>query len=297
MKTTENIRIVIRNMINNRICTVLLCVLFALGAAGYYYGLLLEFPPNTEEMAPVWRLYYIDYMEMGQIDLVAYLGTWLATHIGGMSYFAVRLSYVFFFFVIICLVLYLSLKSKSANEKQSKIYLLPLVALLCVILFPVSDSPALCWDEGGRDLIYIYPFQYHTSARIYALLCLLLIDLAMRSEKKYLQITFCLLAGLVCLYGMSTRDLIFYILFLLPLCIVLGKWILYHPKYHKVAIGAISVGVIVFAISRFMPIDFMERLWTNERANVYGAIYGGTNWISIQSIGEHLLNYVQLICF
>lgn len=295
--TMDNCKRVIRNIINSRIFTVAICMLFALGAAGYYYGLLLEFPPNTEEMSPVWRMYYSDVMAMGRIDIVAYLGTWLATKIGGMSYFAVRLSYVFFFFVIICLVLYLCLENKTGNEKHRKIYLLPLIALLCVILFPVADNPALCWDEGGKDLIYIYPFQYHTSARIYALLCLILIDLAMKSGKQYIRRGFYVLLGVVCLYGMGTKDLIFYILFLLPAGIVLGKWALYHAKYHKTAIGVISIGLICFAISRFMPIEFVRKLWTNEHADVYGAIYGGTNWISIKSIGEHLLNYIQLICF
>ena len=295
--TIDNCKHVIKNIINSRIFTVVICVLFAFGAAGYYYGLLLEFPPNTEEMGPVWRMYYSDVMATGRMDIVAYLGTWLATKIGGMSYFAVRLSYAFFFFVIICLVLYLCLENKTGNENHRKIYLLPLIALLCVILFPVADNPALCWDEGGKDLIYIYPFQYHTSARIYALLCLILIDLAMKSGKQYIRMIFYVLMGIVCLYGMGTKDLIFYILFLLPAGIVLGKWALYHPKYHKMAIGIISIGLICFAISRFMPIEFVRKLWTNEHADVYGAIYGGTNWISIKSIGEHLLNYIQLICF
>lgn len=292
----ESFLLRIKKIINSRIFIGITCVLFAIGAAAYYYGLLLEFPPNTEEMAPVWRMYYSDVMDMGRIDIVAYLGTWLATKIGGMSYFAVRLSYAFFFFVIICLVLYLCLENKTGNENHRKIYLLPLIALLCVILFPIADNPALCWDEGGKDLIYLYPFQYHTSARIYALLCLTLIDLAMKSGKQYIRITFYVLMGIVCLYGMGTKDLIFYILFLVPAGIVLGKWALYHPKYHKTAIRVISIGLICFAISRFMPIEFVRKLWTNEHAEVYGAIYGGTNWISIEGIGEQLLNYLQLVC-
>ncbi|HAU87239.1 MAG TPA: hypothetical protein DCW90_17660, partial [Lachnospiraceae bacterium] len=68
-------------------------------------------------------------------------------------------------------------------------------------------------------------------------------------------------------------------------------------KYRKVATITTIIGIVLFVASRFLPIDMIKNLWTSEHAHVYGAIYGGTNWISTDLIGEHLLNYIELICF
>lgn len=286
----------VKKIVNNKAFKVIICVLFVLVAGGYYYGLLLEFPQHTEDILSVKYMYYEDIIPRGHMDPVVRICAWAATKIGGMSYMSVRLQFTFFHSIIICLVLYLCLNCDKTGMKEMKLYLLPLIAMLCVILFPTADDPAVIWQQSAQDLCYNYPFMYHSSARIYALLGICFIELIMKTKTKRKRIVYGIVATIVCLCGIATKDLIYGVLFLVPACVVLGKKIIYHDKYHRIAERIVLAMLFLLMVSRFVAIGGISSLWTKEPAYVYGAIHGGTNWIALDRLGTNLLSYLELIC-
>lgn len=277
-----------------RILYMGICILFVVCAAFYHYGLLSIFPQNAEDIMSITSMYShlklgIGYQPVEYLySLCAYLSTIFG---GGVTYTSVRLLFALLYAVLMCCTLYLCLQQKG----KSAILFLPLIAWLAVLLCPASYEPELFWDSGGRDLIYLWPFMYHYSSRILMLLCLVAVDKCANARKNK-KLLLCITA-VVIIYSVSHTDLIFLLTFVGPACIVLLLHSLYNKSMRKWMIGAVLAFMAVMLISKMIPGENMIRnyLWGSERAHVYGAIYGGTNWTSIDILGEHLLNYVELI--
>ena len=123
----------------------------------------------------------------------------------------------------------------------------------------------------------------------------MILALLLQSKEKGKRVIYGILLGIVCIYAMKKTDLIFYIMFLVPGLIVLFLRVVCKGNLRKWIILFMSGFMGILFLCRVLPMDFFENLWTKEQVVVYGEIYGGTNWISIDLIGQHLLNYLKLL--
>lgn len=289
-------RILNSKILNNRIFAFAVCAVFVVLSSIYYYGLQCEYPPQSENIVTITSMY--SHLTLGTEnyikEIACFICAFLATKIGGMTYFATRLNFTFLYGILLCFIVFLCLRSKK--EYRTNLYRLPLVALFSVIMYPVADNPELFQYIKGADFIYEWPFHYHYSSRIYALVCLALLLLLLQCRGKTKKIVYGVLLAVVCLYAAKKTDLVFYTMFAAPTAIVLLLCSLQNDKLRKYAVYWVSGGMGLLFLSRIMPIGIKTSLWAKERASVYGAIYGGTNWISIDAIGEQLINYIGLNC-
>lgn len=281
-------------VVNSRIFIFAVCVVFVILSALYYYGMQCEYPPDAENIMTISAMYSHLVLGMGYpaVEVIYRLCAFLSTKIGGMSYFAVRLHFTLLYAILLALTVFLCVKPK--NGQRAKLYLLPLIALLSVILYPVADKPELFQVSVGGELIYTWPFHYHYTARIFTLVCLVLLLFLLKSQTKKTKIIYGILLLAVCLYALKYTDLVFYIMFLAPAVIVLFLYALHSLKYRKACYVFMTEGMILLLLSKLLPADIKGILWTKDAANVYGAIYGATNWISTDLIGEHLLDYIDM---
>lgn len=281
---------------NSRIFAFVVCAVFVVLSALYYYGLQCEYPPQSENIMTTTSMY--SHLTLGTVyritEVVYCVCAFLATKIGGMTYFATRLHFTFLYAILLCFIVFLSLRSKE--EYRTNLYRLPLIALFSVIMYPVADNPELFQYIKGADLIYEWPFHYHYPSRIYALVCLTLLIVLLQSHGKNKKIVYGVLLAVVCLYAAKKTELIFYIMFLVPAVIAVLLYALQNDKLRKYAVYCVSGGMGLLFLSRISPVGIRTALWTKEQASVYGAVYGGTNWIPIDLIGEQLLNYIELNC-
>ncbi|MDE6845837.1 MAG: hypothetical protein K2J99_08740 [Lachnospiraceae bacterium] len=296
LKEKENrLRAAADKIINRKLFVFAVSAVFVLLASFYYYGLLCEYPPNGEEIQTIASAYSHLYLGTDFVvhDILYSLCAFFAACVGGMSYFAVRLCFTILYAILLCGTIFLSMGCKKGQGV--KLYLLPLIALLSVALYPIADNATLFWDSGAEDLVYLWPYVYHYPARIYALICLIIASLATGCEKRNKKILYSVILIVVCLYAIKATDLIYYIAFLCPAAIVLVLHLMRDDKWRKYVVYVFVGFMIALLLSRFAPISFVRQLWTKEAAHVYGTVYGGTNWISIDLLGEHLLSYVELI--
>lgn len=283
-----------RKIIDSKIFVLAVCALFIIFAGMYYYGLQCEYPPEPEDVMAISRMFL--YLTLGVdyhfTEILYDACVYIATNIGGMSYFATRLHFVLLYALLMCGTLFLCLRSKK--EKKVKLYLLPLIALFHIAFFPVAEYPELFQFPNGVELIYIWPFHYHYMARIYVVICLSLFFVCMQCKRRNKKIVYGIIFMLVCLYAAKCTDLIFYIMFLAPAAIVLFLHVFQQTKFRKYVFVLFGIGMGVMGICKVLPFSFYDKLWTKERTGVYGSIYGATNWISVDSLIEHLLGYIKL---
>lgn len=281
---------------NSKIFAFVVCAVFVVLSALYYYGLQCEYPPQPETLAAVTRMF--DHLTIGtkyyRSEILLDFSLYIATKLGGMSYFSARLLFTLLYTLLLSAMLFLCVKSKDG--KGVNLYCIPLVAFFAVILYPVADNPELFQYIPGADLIYEWPFTYHYAARICALVCLVLLWVILHCQKRNKKIVYGVLLAVACLYAARKTDLVFYIMFVAPTAIALLLYALQNDKLRKCAVYCVSVGIGLLFLSRILPAGIRSVLWTKDQASVYGAIYGGTNWISIDTIGEQLLTYIELNC-
>ena len=288
----------IDRVLDSKIAAFAICTIFVVLGALYYYELQCQYAPEGENLTTITTIY--SYLTLGtsyHINELLYTAcAFLSTIIGGMSYFSIRLHFTLLYMILLGITVFLCLSPKTGNG--TNLYRLPLAALFCVFMYPAADNPQIFqWPEGA-DLIYEWPFHYHYTARIYALVCLSLLLLLMRTKGKNKRIIYGVFLAAVCLYAAKTTgfDLIFFILFPISGIIVGFLHFLQTDKLRKYAVACISIGMVSIFLSRVLPTGIKASLWTKERADVYGSIRGGTNWISVDVLGEYLLNYVKLNC-
>lgn len=292
----ERYRMKVDKLLNSRIFAFAVCAVFVVLSALYHYGLQCEFPPQSENIVTITSMY--SHLTLGTkfpVNEVVYrICAFLATKIGGMTYFATRLFFTFMYAILLCFIVFLCLRSKTGH--RANLYRLPLVALFSVILYPVAYKPEWFQYIQNPDLVYEWPFLYHYPSRIYTLVCLMLLIFLLQCHGKTKKIIYGVMLTVVCLYAVKTTDLIFYIMFLAPAGIVLLLYALRNDKLRKYAVYCVSIGMSLLLLSRVLPAGIGAGLWTKEQASAYGVVYGGTNWVSIDTIGNHLLNYIELNC-
>ena len=280
---------------NSKIFAFVVCAVFVVLSAFYYYGLQCEYPPQPEDVMSITYMYL--HLEQGTDypvhEILWAVCSFIATKVGGMTYFATRLLFTLMYTILLSCTVYLGLQSKT--EKKLKLYLIPLIALFCVILFPIAADPELFQWPSGVELIYEFPFQYHYTSRIYAVVCLIVLFLFLRCQEKKRKTIYGILLAVICLYALRKTDLIYYIMFLAPAAIVAFLRALRTDRLRKYAVFCMSGGMGVLLLSRILPYSFLKSMWTTEGADLYGDIYGAVNWASIDALGINFWNYIKLI--
>lgn len=276
---------------NSRIFAFVVCAVFVVLSALYYYGLQCEYPPQPEEVIAVQRMF--SHLSLGTdytiTEVLFDTCLFVATKIEGMSYQSVRIFLSLLYSILLSFTVFLCLKPKRGGG--TNLYRLPLIALFSVILFPIAVNYELFQWPPGVDLIYEFPFHYHYTARIYALICLVLLMILLQCQEKKRKVIYGILFAVICLYAMRKTDLIYYIVFLAPAAIVVFLYALHVGKLRKYAVYCTSAGMCTLLLSRV----FLQSMWTRESVGVYGDLYGGTNWTSIDTLGMNFLNYIKLI--
>ena len=284
----------IKKILENRIFALIVCVIFVGLAALYYYGLQCEYPPEGEVIMSISSMYA--HLTMGKDytihEFLYALCSFVATKIGGMSFFSVRLFLSILYTILLCFTMFLCLKSKT--REGINLYLLPLVALFSVILFSTVDNPEWVQDPGGKDFLYVWPFHYHYTSRIYALVCLALTMLVFQYQGKKRRIVYSVLLAAVCIYAAKTTDLIFYISFLAPAAIVTMLYIVRKTESRKYIVYLACGGMGILFLTKVLPFTVFDRFWSKEKTSVYSAIYGNSNWISPDALFDHLSGYVEI---
>lgn len=267
----------------------------------YYYGLQMAFNSDAEDLATIWRCYKA--LELGQPlelpkDFIYVTLTVISTAIGGMSFFSQRLFFTLLQLVVLLCTMWLSFR--RSKRREICLFLLPIFILFMILLHPATqEDPYGLIVDYGTDFFYQYPYNYHSTVRTYTLLCLIIISLflyATSAKKKLLSI---LALFVLILYTVYLRDTLFFVLFLVPLCIVLFMKVFHNQKTRKHAIFFICMMMGLILLSKVIPSSFKSGLWTTEQALTYGSIYGGTNWTTPDMIWTVVTNYVSKIlgCF
>lgn len=258
----------------------------------YYYGLQLAFYPDAEDLYAIWSCYKsIKYgMNYHSYDFMAGFINYLSAVIGGMSFFALRLSFTLMHAVILICTWYLAIC--FGHKDRHNIYILPVFIWFAIALHPATEADPYGWiSDYGTDYIYQWPYNYHWVARIYALICLIIVALYVSAESRKKKRILAVVGVIVTLYAASQKDLIFFLLFLVPFFIVFGlrsmkdavkrKWVIYF-------LGICMLGVLM---TKYVPSGIRSVLWSTEEAHTYGEIYGATNWLSLDMIWTTIVNY------
>lgn len=284
----------LKKILENKVFSFIICVIFLVLSALYFYGLQCGYPPEPESIMTISTLF--SHLTLGTgyhiPELLYSACAFLAVKIGGMSYFASRLCYSLLYMILLSGVMFLCLKPK--NGHNIKLYLLPLIGLFSVLLFPVADNFELFQWPDHVELIYLWPHVYHYTSRIYAVLCMVVLFILVQCKEKRKQIVYAVVLAVICLYAMKTTDLIFYVMFPAPFLIVAFLHAFHKAEIRKYAIFLASGGMVILFLSRVLPYAVKGRLWTKERMHVYGETYGGTNWILTNYLGVNILNYIKL---
>ena len=258
----------------------------------YYYGLQLAFQPYAEDLYSIWEWYKILHFQVEKLnyEYLYDIFCYLAVRIGGMSFFSLRLLFSMLHAVILFCTWWLVGGGRKSDFSRLY-YSLPLFIWFAVLLHPATAEDPYGWiADYGSDFIYQWPYVYHASARIYALIGLLLIAcyLRLKSRRGKMMILFAETA--ISLYAISTGDLIYFALFLVPAGIVLFIHGLHTERVRKQIVfwGVVCAGL--FLLSKFVPCG--SSFWSRERTYSYGVIYGGTNWLTIDMIWSTLQNYI-----
>lgn len=258
----------------------------------YYYGLQLAFYPDSEDLYAIWACYKsIKYgMNYHSYDFVAGFVNYLSTVIGGMSFFALRLSFTLMHTAILICTWYLAMCFGHKNKYN--LYILPVFIWFAIALHPATEADPYGWiSDYGTDYIYQWPYNYHWTARIYALICLIIaalyVSLESRSKKRVLAVV----GAIVTLYAAFEKDLIFYLLFLVPFLIVFGLHTMKGAVGRKWMVYSLSICMLGVLLTKFIPSGISSVLWSTEEAHTYGAIYGATNWLSLNMIWTTIVNY------
>lgn len=285
----------LKKILGNKMFSFVACVLFLTLSALYFYGLQCGYPPEPESIMSVSSLF--SHLTRGtEYHITEFLYSacaLLAVEIGGMSYFSTRLFYTLLYMILLSGVMFLCLKPKDGHN--AKLYLLPLIGLLSVLLFPVADNAEIFQWPAGVELIYVWPYVYHCIPQIYTVLCLVVLLILIQCREKKRQIVYSIVLAVICLYAMKTADLIFYVMFLAPLFIVAFLHTFYKADTRKYAIYLMSGGMVILFLSKILRYAAKGSLWTKERMHVYGRVHGGTNWVSIDSLGITILGYIKIV--
>lgn len=285
----------LRQIRENRALIMGFSIAFILLSSLYHYLLLCQYPPMGEDLMSISLAY--SHLHLGTEyygrEILWMVSTFLAVQIGGMSYFAMRLHWVFLYSILLCETMFLCLTQKQGG--RIKLYCIFLVGLFAVVLFPAADAPTL-FQVGCDDLSYFWLPTYHYPARIYAVACLLLLFLAIRCKGRKGRVVYATTIAVISLYALKWTDLIFVIMFLAPAVIVLFLRLFHKAETRKYAVFLFVAGMFFLLLSRILPLSTTHNLWTKAHDAIYeGPVYGSTNWTSWNRLGERVLSYLRLL--
>lgn len=281
---------------HKKMLSILLCLIVLVLGGWYFYCMQLAYAPNWEDMCTIWRPYKL--LRFGvkyySWDIMYEFVACISTLIGGMSYFSVRLHFTIMQVIVLSCTMYLSLKQ---NEKKDiNLFLIPLFSWFAIFLHPVTiEEPyGIEWDYG-TDFWYQWPYIYHISARVYALLCIITINMMLNAKSCHKKRIFIGLGVIFTFLGLILKDLIFVVLFVAPLGIVFFFDMVHNEKYRKYIIYTICLCAFGLLATKFLPSNIENVLWTTQKASTYGRIYGATNWTTLDMVGTALINYINKI--
>lgn len=294
----ENVRFsVVKKVLCNKWFVRILCAVTLIFGVLYYYGLQMAFIPDAEDLMCIWNCYKTRE-QGGSIsiskDIIFSILLAVSTSIGGISFLSLRLLFTLWQALVLSLSIYLSFY--RSKEQEICLFRLPIYILFMILLHPVTqeDQYGLIVDYG-TDFFYQYPYNYHFTPRIYMLLCLVLISWFLYAKSLRQKLLLVVIFTVFVIQAVQIGDTLFYILFLMPFCIVLLLKVLHNTKARKYEIYFLGLAMGGILLLKVIPTPFKSQLWTRERAWTYGSVYGGTNWITPDQIWTTIVNYVVKI--
>lgn len=271
------------------ILIIVVCVVFSLCAAIYYYGLHLNFWPDAEHCMTLLRYYYAEIENTSFSSLKEFwLTKWLsemAYRLFGINYHSMRIyvSSVYFFCILPTTILSLY----SFRKKCFKWYLIPLLTFVAVIINPGRSE--FCGFMS--EIYHVYPYDMHASAVLLTLLSVMVLQIYLWSEQRKKKIvSLIILVGLI-LVGCRQADFLLYMTgFVLPLCIWLIAWVWRkHRQIFMYLVLAVSGALVIARICSL----FMTPLQLLFAGNI--TVYGQANFIMPGDVWNSLINVVTEI--
>ena len=124
---------------------------------------------------------------------------------------------------------------------------------------------------------------------------MVMICIFMKIKSIKVKIPFAIVLVLTIAYASLRTDMIYYVVFLGPLVIALFLRGLRDGKWKKTCVLIVFIGFILFFVSRLLPISIAERLWDDTRADVYGSVYGATNFVNMYYLETTIFNYLDVV--
>lgn len=271
------------------------CVAVVIVGGLYYFGIVHAFVPNGEDLSStqLWYLILTNRQSYSHNNIIYDIVMCLAGLIGGMSYFACRLTFAFLYMIVLGLSLSLSVTGK---KKRKPWHLLPLWALFMIFVHTIQGGSTFGRVYDDTDLIWQLPYNYHIMPLIFMLVSLGMLQCYLGKNKGGKKNVVGGLGIIVVVYGLLFTDLIYYIIFAFPLIIVLSLRGIYNDKTRKYMMPLLVFGFGVIMLSRILPENLFGKLWSDEAVrHPYGAIYGGTNWLNLDNVTLHVTNYIKTI--
>ena len=274
---------------------IVMCMIVTILGIGYYYAIHMAFVPNGEDlnMAWLWSIHetFGKRFDTGNVLWNVILKSIFQTV--GIRYGAIRLEFTSFYALILIFTLILSM---NGSRREKRYEMLPLFAVFMVFLHTVSAQSefGVLWTE--TDMIYMYPYDYHGMSQIFALGSIVFLFAYFRSQKKWVKI----ISGIVFLlwsgYGVKHTDLIYLVVFVTPFFIAMIIHALYQEKAGKIVWMLVPVALVCIFCSKIVPVPFLQNLWGMEQTGVYGSVYGASNFIGMDKLGNNFMNYLDVVC-
>ncbi len=269
------------------------CAAAVIAGGIYYFYIQHSFVPNAEDLATTqqWYLVLKHMQNYNHSNVIFDVVSCLSVLIGGMSFFSIRLEFTLFYVMVLGLGLYL-----SASCKKEPWYLLPLWAFFMIFIHTVQAGSNFTTVYDDTDLIRMFPYNYHIIPLIFALISLVVLQCWLNTNEGKKKNIIVGIEVIVVIYASLFTDLIYYIIFVLPMLIVLALRGLYNNKTRKYMMPLLALGVGLMLLTRILPGNFFSKLWDNTTLGTsYGTIYGGTDWLDLDNIFLHITNYIKTI--
>lgn len=261
----------------------------------YYFYILRSFIPNAEDLVTTQRWYLVlkHMQSYRHSNIIFDVVSCLSVLIGGMSFFSIRLEFTLFYVMVLGLSLYLSASGKKGRKPW---FLLPLWAFFMILIHTIQIDSNFTTVYDDTDLIRMFPYNYHIIPLIFALISLAVLQCGLSTNERKKKSIAIGIEVIVVIYAILFTDLIYYIIFLLPMLIVLAFRGLYNNKARKYMMPLMALGVGLMLLTRILPGNFFSKMWDNTTVGTsYGAIYGGSDWLDLDHLIVHITNYIKVI--
>lgn len=272
------------------------CIVVLAGGGFYYFEIQNSFIPNGEDLWRIQSWYTILHYGQGYVheNVILDAITYFSVRIGGMSYFSLRVYFTICYIIIMLFSLFLSISKKK--NRNTLWYMIPLWAFFMVFVHTLKTGDPLSVgkvDDSG--LMNQLPQNYHIASSIFALLCMILLQFFLQSDKKRNKIMIGVLNLIVFVYGATHTDLVFYTIFVIPGIFVTGLHAMRHEKARKYVLPLLLSGAAVLLVTSLLPEDMKALWWSKDSVSMYGEIYGATNWFDVDDLADNLVRYIHMV--